>query len=865
MNIHHSKFSQADLEKQRIETLYRYGILDTPSETSFDNITLLASKLLNAPISLISFVDKDRIWCKSHLGTEIQNYERIEGFCSTAIHYQEPYIVNDACMDPRCKSHPLVKKTGVRFYAGVQLKVSTGDVLGTLCVIDFQPRQLSSSEIETLTLLANMAIDAIELHAKNHEVTWLHNNLRISEQHFRSVFEQAGVGVSIANAETGTFIATNKKYCDIVGYSQDELEKINLNSITHPDDLPEQKRLSTALLAGEISEYIIQKRYIRKDRTLIWVNLTCTALWLQGEKPTEHLAIVENINDKKMAELALKESEERWGFALEGANQGVWDLNLVSNQIFLSPRCKEMLGYEDDQISSNMDEWVKLIHPEDLPCLVSARLAALTGETRSFENEHRKYAADGTWHWIYVTGMVVQRDENNMPIRVIGTYTDITERKNIEAEVVRLAHYDGITNLPNRALFMDRLNQELKKSNRSNKPLALMMLDLDRFKEVNDTLGHQKGDLLIKLVGERLLRCIRETDTLGRLGGDEFMILLTDLHQLTDVEVIAHKILNCVAEPCELDGELAYITASIGITLYPYDSLDMDSLFKQADQAMYAAKNAGKNRYSYFTPTMQKAAVQKVHLTNHLRNAVTKNELRLLYQPIIDLQTGQIHKAEALIRWQHPEQGVISPALFIPIAEESGLIYEIGEWVFRQAVEAIQICRENIHPEFQISINKSPVQFRTNFDQHHTWIEHLTSKNLPGSCLVVEITEGILLDKSENLDLQLQVFRDSGVQIALDDFGTGYSSLIYLKQYDIDYIKIDQAFVKNLASNSEDHILCQAIIAMAHAFRMKVIAEGVETVQQMQLLQTAGCDYAQGYYFAKPMPLEEMMNSLSTN
>ncbi|MES2636497.1 MAG: EAL domain-containing protein, partial [Pseudomonadota bacterium] len=730
--------------------------------------------------------------------------------------------------------------------------------LGTLCIIDFKPRVLTNEELETLSLLSKMAIDAIELHAKNNEISALNNKLNSSEQLFRSLFDQAGVGVSLVNAASGTFIETNQKYCDIVGYSLSELKKIDLTLLTHPEDRGSQHKFTQSLCDGEVSEYNIQKRYIRKDQSIAWVDITCTALWKAGENPTTHIAIVQDITEKKLAEIALKNSEERWSFALEGSNQGVWDLNLEINQIFLSPRCKQMLGYSEDQISSDMDEWVKLIHPDDIPCLVSSRLAALEGTATSFENEHRKFTAGGEWKWIQVKGMVVQRNEQGAPLRVIGTYTDISERKQIEAEVLHLAHYDRITNLPNRTLFLDRLNQDLKKANRNNKPIALMMLDLDRFKEVNDTLGHHKGDLLIKLIADRLSSCIRETDTIARLGGDEFMFILTDLNQITDADKIAKKVLEVVAEPCLIDGDIAYVTASIGITLYPTDSIDTDTLLKHVDQAMYDAKNSGRNRYSYFTPRMQKVAMEKVNLANQMRHALVRNEFRLLYQPIVDLNSLQVHKAEALIRWHISEQELISPALFIPIAEETGQIVEIGEWVFKQAAQAIKTCREKIYPDFQISINKSPVQFRVNNEHHSSWFEHLKSLELPGNSLVVEITEGLLLDKSESLVRQFQAFRHAGIQVALDDFGTGYSSLSYLKQYYIDYIKIDQIFVKNLAPDSEDLVLCEAIIVMAHKLKMRVIAEGVETLQQLEILKAAGCDYAQGYYFSKPIPLEDL-------
>lgn len=862
MNTHLLQPIEPVFEKDRLDALHAYKILDTPPDASFDNITQLAAQLLNVPIALINFVDSNRVWSKSQWGTEADEYEKIEGLCASVIDNESPYIIYDASIDPRCKNHPLVKKSdGIRFYAGIPLKVQGKYNLGTICILDFKPHQkLSDQELQTLNLLSKLAVDALELHIKNTEINELNTNLQLIEQHFHSLFDQASVGVSIASVSTGRFFKTNQRFCEIVGYSAVELQTLTFMDITYPDDIDTQKQLTQNLISGESTEYHVQKRYIRKDKTVIWVDLTCSALWKAGEDPTTHISIVQDITDKKLAELALQESEKRWSFALDGTNQGVWDLNVVTNEIFLSPRCKEMLGYPEDQISSNMDEWVKLIHPDDIPCLISARMVALDGDVKSFENEHRKLAADGSWKWIHVKGMVVERDEKHAPLRVIGTYTDISERKKIEADVLRLAHYDSITELPNRTLFLDRLNQELKKSKRYGKTFALMLLDLDRFKEINDSIGHQKGDLLLKEIGARLTKCVRESDTIARLGGDEFTIILSEFEQTVEIDQLVIKILKAVADPCVIEGEIAYVTASIGIALYPNDTLDSDELLKHADMAMYTAKNNGKNTYAFFTPVMQKTAFEKVNVANNLRNALTKNEFLLLYQPIIDLKTHQMYKAEALIRWQRPNEGLISPALFIPVAEETGQIVEIGEWVFIEAANAIKTCRQKIHPEFQISINKSPVQFRADTKQHASWFNHLNSLGLPGNSLVVEITEGLLLDKSESLKDKLKVLKDSGIQIALDDFGTGYSSLSYLKHYDIDYIKIDQVFVKNLSANSEDFVLCEAIIVMAHKLNMKVIAEGVETGEQLELLQSIGCDFGQGYYFSRPVKLDDLFN-----
>ena len=572
----------------------------------------------------------------------------------------------------------------------------------------------------------------------------------------------------------------------------------------------------------------------------------------------EQIKLQQALLERNQLHNTLIESEERWRFALEGSNQGIWDIDVSLNQIFLSPRCKEMLGYQAEQISADMSEWLGLVHPDDLSCLVAAKQLAVDGSSKYFENEHRKMTADGSWKWILVRGMVLRRDEAGMPLRFIGTYTDINEKKLNEAEVLRLAQFDGITSLPNRSLFTDRLSQEMKQAKRNGKSLALIMLDIDRFKEVNDSLGHQQGDFLLKLVSERLLQCVRTTDTVGRLGGDEFTIILTNVNNPVDIEQAAFKIVTALAEPYQLGGDLAYITVSLGITLYPDDAIDIEELFKNADQAMYTAKDSGRNRHCYYMPSMHTKSSHKAYIASELRNALSNNELSVFYQPIVNLATNQIDKAEALLRWKHPKEGDISPALFIPIAEETGQIIAIGDWVFKQAAIAVKACREKIHHQFQISVNKSPIQFKVDLRPHFSWIEHLTALGLPGESIVIEITEGLLIEVTESLKIQFDAFKNAGIQVALDDFGTGYSSLSYLQQFDVHYLKIDRAFIKNLGPNLADLALCEAIIVMAHKLGMKVIAEGVETTEQMELLKIAGCDYAQGFLFSRAVPLNEL-------
>ena len=441
---------------------------------------------------------------------------------------------------------------------------------------------------------------------------------------------------------------------------------------------------------------------------------------------------------------------------------------------------------------------------------------------------------------------------------------DITEKKKSAAQIWRQANFDPLTGLSNRHMFHDRLEQEIKKAHRDGHSLALLFLDLDHFKEINDTLGHDMGDLLLKEAAQRLNHCVRAVDSISRLGGDEFTIILSELHDPSNIERVAQNILKKLSEPFQLLDDVAYISASIGVAMYPDDAKETQALLKCADQAMYRAKNTGRNRYSYFTKSMQEAAHTRMRIANDLRSALADNQFRLVYQPIVELSTGCIYKAEALLRWHHPTLGLVCPGKFISIAEETGLIIPIGDWAFRNAVKQVAHWRAKYHADFQISINKSPVQFHNPDNLHQSWFDYLQLLGLPGQSVVIEITEGLLLDANTSTSDKLLKFRDAGVQVALDDFGTGYSSLSYIKKFDIDYIKIDQSFVRNLEADSDDLVLCEAIIVMAHKLGIKVIAEGVETALQRDLLIAAGCDYGQGYLFSRPIPPDEFETLLNT-
>ncbi|MCW8884198.1 MAG: EAL domain-containing protein [Motiliproteus sp.] len=436
---------------------------------------------------------------------------------------------------------------------------------------------------------------------------------------------------------------------------------------------------------------------------------------------------------------------------------------------------------------------------------------------------------------------------------VVGISRDITAKRKAEELIWRQANFDSLTGMPNRNMLHDRMVQEMKKADRSETSMVVMFLDLDDFKDVNDTLGHDKGDTLLKACAKRLSGCVRKADTVARQGGDEFTVILSELTDPDSIERVANGILRAVAEPFQLEGDVVYVTASIGITLYPQDADNVELLQRNADQAMYEAKKRGRGRFQYFTRSMQEAAMARLILTNDLRDAVIDHQFKVLYQPIMELSSGTVHKAEALIRWQHPKRGLVSPLEFISIAEETGMIVPMGNWIFHQSAEQVSQWRQRFGEHFQVSVNCSPVQFRDDSGSQDRWNEQLRKLKLPGDAIVVEITEGLLMDASDYVSDKLAAFAEANIQVALDDFGTGYSSLSYLKRFDIDYLKIDRAFVSNLAPDSEDLALCEAIIVMAHKLGIKVIAEGIETEQQLQLLREAGCDFGQGYLFSPPV------------
>jgi diguanylate cyclase (GGDEF)-like protein len=437
------------------------------------------------------------------------------------------------------------------------------------------------------------------------------------------------------------------------------------------------------------------------------------------------------------------------------------------------------------------------------------------------------------------------------------------QQKELEAQnlIWNQANFDLLTGLPNRLMFNKKLAEEIKHSNNYNSPFALLFIDLDYFKQVNDQFGHATGDELLIIVADRISNVVRSTDNIARLSGDEFTLILSNITDRDVIQSTADEILKSLEKPFEIFGKTIQITSSIGATIYPKDTRDKAALIKNADQAMYAAKKLGKNRLQFFTKSMQEESIHHLEISNGLQKAVISNEFKLHYQPIVDLATNKVVKAEALIRWHHPTKGILEPSEFINIAEESDVIHSLGHWVFEQSLEDIRTIQESVHPEFQVSINVSPKQFNSS-SEINKWPNMLKKSGIAPNSLIVEITERTVLEPSKTTNKLIQKMLQAKMKISIDDFGTGYSSISYLKDFDISSLKLDRSFVRDLDANKNNQILCHSIIDMAHKLGIKVIAEGIENKKQIELLQEYGCDYGQGHFFSKADPLNSLIKGI---
>ncbi len=664
---------------------------------------------------------------------------------------------------------------------------------------------------------------------------------------FEKTFNLAAVGMAHLSP-AGQWIRVNDKLCKITGYSADELMRLSFQGVTHPDDLGSDFVNLKRLLSRDIDIYRSEKRYIRKDGQMVWVAINVRVVWKDDGRPDFGVSVIEDIHSRKLAEQAAALAHRQYQALFDQMPEGVLLLDADLKVVAHNREAMRQLGYDSDGM---LQLHVADFEAQDKPEHVQARKRKIMQTGRDdFESRYR--AADGTVFDVDVSVQLVHLPGDLTVFQTL--FRDITEQKQTTLQIEHMAYHDQLTGLANRRLLHDRMSQAISSAVRRQAHLAVLYLDLDHFKLVNDSLGHPVGDEMLLQVARRLQACVRTEDTVARVGGDEFVLMLGDIAHAEDAAVMAEKLLVTLSEPMQINGEELRITPSIGISLCPQDGRDSDDLLKHADAALYQAKRFGRATHRFYTEALNNDAIERLQIERLLHRALERNEFELYYQPQIDLRSGQMVGCEALIRWNHPGMGQVSPARFIPVAEHSGLINQIGRWVMLQACQQARVWQDQGHA-LKVSFNVSARQFM----RPQELIADLQAALASGAnprLIGMELTESLLMD-ADNMGGLLQDIHDTGVQIALDDFGTGYSSLSYLRRFPIDVLKIDQSFVSHSDRRPDDVEMVKTIIGMAHNLNMTLVAEGVETAAQALLLAGLSCEVAQGYHYSRPLPLAQ--------
>jgi diguanylate cyclase (GGDEF)-like protein/PAS domain S-box-containing protein len=685
--------------------------------------------------------------------------------------------------------------------------------------------------------------------------------LRDKEDRYRASFDQAAVGILHTSLE-GRILKCNECFARIVGYSPEELVGSNFQEITPPEDRDSGKSAANHLLSGEASSASFEKRYLRRDGSLTWVTLTISIQHDDEGRPLFFLTLVQDINARKQAEEllgaaqeALRLSEERYRTAFQMSLDSI-NLNRLSDGIYVdcNKAFLETTGYAREEVighsSIELNIWE---NPADRSKLVE--ILHRQGVCRNFEARLRK--KKGEMFWVLMSASVIELE--GIPC-VLSISRDISDVKTAQDEIRHLAFYDPLTELPNRRLLLERLRQTVTASKRCGRQRALLFIDLDNFKSLNDTLGHAVGDLLLKEVGERLTGCVRAVDTAARVGGDEFVVILEDLGRTSEEAAaragsVAEKILASITQPYVLAGRECRSTASMGITVFGDGNESSSAILQQADIAMYQAKAAGREAIRFFAPALQSAVNARAALEGELHQGIRNREFELWYQPQVD--RGRVVGAEALLRWNHPRRGVLLPAEFISLAEETGLIVALGNQVLEDACRQLAVWAQRRETAWlSVAVNVSPRQFRqADFADRVLAVLETTGAN-PRS-LELEITESLLVEDMEEAIAIMNALRSRGLRLSLDDFGTGYSSLAYLKRLPLDRLKIDSSFVRDMLADAKSKAIAHAIIWLSREMNLPVLAEGVETEEQRAWLAGLGCHAYQGYLFSPPVPVEQ--------
>ena len=840
-------------EYDRVSSLRAHGILDTGADQYLDEIVQEAALDLGMPIARLSLVDSHREWTKAAFGLPPGfSVPRGLAFCSyTILDHTGLTVVNDATLDMRfCVNPCVIGAPGIRFYGGAPLKDSDGNVLGALSVMDIRPRKLGPEMANRLSFLAAVASAHIALYRSN-------TAFRDSEEHYRSAVD-LNPQIPWTAAANGSIEEASPRWLELTGMTFEQARGSGWTRAVHPKDLDALvSHWKTSCKSG--ADFDAEYRLRVRDGSYRW----CRARAAAKRDPTGGLlrwyGTTEDIHEKKLATLALCESETRLRQALDVGGLGAWEYYPLSGQIIASDQCAKTFGLQSGEELCDYQTVLATVHPEDRSLLEHQRQLHLVGE-HHMDVQFRAIWPEGSVRWIRLTGKPGVKGRGE-PRRVFGLAVDVTEKKiasdereRTEAQLIHLANHDALTDLANRRLFDARLQSTVATAS-ADAWVALFYMDLDDFKSINDTLGHEAGDWLLQQTAMRLGSCVGVDDTLARIGGDEFAVLMADVRDIAEIHGLARRMLEAVSSPIDLSGRPILLGGSIGASIAQQPASSPGQLAREADMALYRAKHNGGNTYRVFDARMDEAQRSRDELKFGFHDALGQDQLRLHYQPIIDLAAGCVQTFEALIRWEHPQRGLLLPEQFIALAEETGWTSRFGRWALMQACTQAVSWPDSIH----VAVNLSFAHFRCGPVVDDV-IFALARSGLAADRLELEVTESLLLAESEANLRTLEMLRRLGVRLVMDDFGTGYSSLGYLRRFKFDKMKIDKSLIMGLPDSDGGDTIVRAILGLGRSLGIVLTAEGVESSGQLAFLRRNRCAQAQGYLFSRPVPASLVSN-----
>jgi diguanylate cyclase (GGDEF)-like protein/PAS domain S-box-containing protein len=838
--------------------------LEQVPQAALDELVRRAADVAGFPMAWLSFIERERERVRARVGVDFVELPSERSFALQE-RPGKALFISDA-QGTRWRTHPLVSGAPhARFVGVLPMVASSGEVMGALTVLDPAPRVLFPDERTALANIASLAVARVEalrgptvrktdrLEDETRRRREAEVLLQAEREFSAAVLDNLTGGFYLVDGD-GKMVRWNPAFAAAVGYADAEIGAMRPEDFISPSDRP-------AVLAA-MREVLENGREMTQEVEIVDRGGNVRPYMLTG-RPVRiggkvcMIGVARDITLRKRTEQQMVRAKERLDLALTSSSLALWDWDLKAGRVYFNENWSEMLGDPPRESTFSADDVLKWNHPDDREVFVAALSNTAKGVSEEFDCEYRVPNASGEWIWVHSRGKVTHRDGQGKALRMTGTSTNISKRKVAEERAEFLATRDALTGLPNRVLLHDRLEQAVVNGARQHNGFAFMFIDLDRFKTINDSLGHHVGDELLKGVAQRLTSCVRASDTVARLGGDEFAVILENLADDDGAQQVAEKMIASMAAPMLIEGQALNTSCSVGISLFPADGRDSATLMKNADVAMYYAKEKGRNNYQFFSAEMNTRAQERLSVENYLRLALKRNELVLHYQPRVNASTGAVVGVEALIRWQHPRRGLLLPEKFIDVAEDSGLIVPIGEWVLQAACAQLAAWQKSVRPDLRLSVNISVEQILDGKRLYGAVEAAVKSAGVDPATLELEITESHLMQNIEEKVALLDRLGALGVGLAIDDFGTGYSSLSYLKRLPVDTIKIDSSFVRDIGVDPNDEAIITAILAMAHSLHLSVVAEGVETESQLKALRALGCDEYQGFLASPALPVNE--------